>query len=167
MTVMTEGCGMRITWAPLEGRSETISLCRREGGATLLQNTAVHSFFRQSVEVTYSCDPGVWWIPPEGVTEWEGQCTSTERATHRVARVVSTEPFVVDGEARDAVHVHYTDTLAGTSNGTVTGDLWLDQRTGLILRQRTVVDSRNDTVVGDVVFTEELDLTLRSLEPLR
>jgi hypothetical protein len=167
MTVRKQGCGVRMTWAPLEGRSETISVCESDGGATLLQSTAEHSFFRQTVEVTYSCESGVWWMPPEGVIEWGGQCTSTERTTHRVARVVSTEPFVVDGETRDAVHVHYTDTLAGTSSGTVTGDLWLDQRTGLILRQRTVVDSRNDTVVGEVVFTEELDLRLRSLEPLR
>jgi hypothetical protein len=167
MTVMTESCGVRTTWAPLDGRAESMLLCRGDGGVTLRESTTVHSFFRQTVETKYSCDADVWWVPPEGVTEWDGQCTSPERTTARAARVVSTESLVIDGETRDAVHVRYTDTLAGTSTGTVTGDLWLDQRTGLILRQRTRVDSHNDTVVGEVVFIEELELTLRSLEPLR
>ena len=167
MTVTTEGCGVRMTWAPLDGRSETMSVCRRDGGIALRESTTVHSFFRQTAETVYSCDASVWWAPPEGITEWDGQCTSPERTTHRVARVVSTDSLVIDGEARDAVHVRYTDTLTGTSTGTVTGELWLDRRTGLILRQRTKVDSRNDTVVGEVVFVEELELTLRSVEPLR
>jgi hypothetical protein len=167
MTVMTEGCGVRTTWAPLDGRSETMLLCLRDGGAVLHESTTVHSFFRQTQATQYSCDPNLWWIPPEGVTDWEGQCTSPDRTTHRVARVVSTGSFVVDSETRDAVHVRYTDTLAGASTGTVTGDLWLDQRTGLVLRERIRIDSHNDTVVGEVVFIEELELTLRSLEPLR
>ncbi len=167
MTVMTEGCGVRTTWAPLDGRSETMLLCLRNGGAVLRETTTVHSFFRQSQATPYVCEPEVWWVPPDGVSEWSGQCTSSDRTTDRVARVVATDSFVVDGEARDAVHVRYTDTLAGASTGTVTGDLWLDRRTGLILRQRLRVDSRNDTVVGEVVFIEELELSLRSLEPLR
>lgn len=167
MTVTTEGCGVRITWAPLDGRSETMLLCNRDGGTALRESTTVHSFFRQTVETLYSCDAKIWWVPPEGVTEWDGQCTSPGRTTHRAARVVSIDPFVIDGEPQDAVHVRYTDTLTGTSTGTVTVNLWLDQRTGLILRQRIRLDSRNDTVVGDVVFIEELELTLRSLEPLR
>jgi hypothetical protein len=167
MTVTTEGCGVRATWAPLDGRSESILVCRRDGGATLRETTTVHSFFRQTVETQYLCHDEVWWVPPDGVTEWAGQCTSSERTTQRTARLVSTDSLVIDGETRDAVHVRYTDTLAGTSTGTVTGDLWLDQRTALILRQRTRIDSVNDTVVGEVVFVEEIELRLRSLEPLR
>ena len=167
MTVRTEGCGVRITWTPLDGRSETMLLCRRDGGAVMRESTTVHSFFRQTMEAHFSCDAESWWLPPEGVDEWQGQCTNPDRTAVRAARVVSTDSIVIGGEARDAVHVRYTDTVGGASTGTVTGDLWLDERTGIILRQRTVVDSRNDTVVGEVVFTEEVELRLRSLEPLR
>jgi hypothetical protein len=49
----------------------------------------------------------------------------------------------------------------------VTTEVWIDQQTGLMLREHTVTDSRNDSVVGKVVFREQLDLTLRSLVPKR
>ncbi len=81
--------------------------------------------------------------------------------------VIGIEPYAIDGETRQAIHEHCIDALSRDSAGTVTTDRWIDQKTGLLLREHTATDSRNDSVVGKVVFREELDLKLRSLLPLR
>ena len=44
LTVMTEGCGVRMTWKPLAGRSESWLVCPLDGGWVSLARTAcIHS----------------------------------------------------------------------------------------------------------------------------
>ena len=124
----------------------------------------MHSFFRQTYDTGFVCD-GSWWVPPPDVTEWTSSCSNDARTSTRTGRVVGIEPYPIDGKTRQAIHVSWIDRLSRDSDGTVTTDVWIDQETGLMLKEHAVTDSRNDSVVGKVVFREQLDLTLRSLTP--
>ncbi len=166
LTVTTEGCGERMTWKPLAGRAETWLVCPVGGGLTTPSASSVHSFFRQTYDTGFVCD-GSWWVPPPDVTEWTSSCSNDARTSTRTGRVVGIEPYPIDGKTRQAIHVSWIDRLSRDSDGTVTTDVWIDQETGLMLKEHTVTDSRNDSVVGKVVFREQLDLTLRSLTPER
>ena len=166
-TVTAEGCGYRITWAPLSGRSESSLLCLRDGGVAIAESTTAHEFLRQSDEEHFACDAGAWWLPPAGTTTWTTICRTADRVSTRSAHVLATETLVIGGQSRDAIHVRYDDVLSAGSTGTTTSDLWLDRETGLVLKQHNEADTRNDSVIGVVVFRERLDLTLRSVTPQR
>ncbi len=166
LTVTSEGCGERMTWKPLAGRAETWLVCPVGGGLAMPSANSVHSFFRQTYDTGFVCD-GSWWVPPPNVTEWTSSCSNKDRTSTRTGRVVGIEPYSVDGKARQAIHVSWIDRLSRDSDGTVTTDVWIDQETGLMLKEHRVTDSRNDSVVGKVVFREQLDLTVRSLNPER
>ncbi len=167
LTVMTEGCGVRMTWKPLDGRSESWLVCPAGGGSFTPRTNSVHSFFRQTYDTAFVCETGSWWAPPDGMSTWTSKCGNDDRTSTRKGRIVGIEPYVIDGQAREAIHALWHDELSRGSEGTVTTEIWIDKRTDLMLRQRVTTDSRNDSVVGEVTFREQLDLELRSLVPER
>ena len=73
LTVMAEGCGLRMTWKPLDGRAETWFVCAAGGGLEAPRTSSVHSFFRQTYEAAFVCQ-GSWWVPPPGMTTWTSSC---------------------------------------------------------------------------------------------
>ena len=166
LTVMSEGCGQSMTWKPLTGRAESWVVCPVGGGLAIPSAKSVHSFFHQTYDTGFACD-GSWWVPPPDVTEWTSTCSNADRTATRTGRLVGIEPYSVDSGTRQAVHVEWIDRLSRDSDGTVTTGVWIDQQTGLMLKEHTVTDSRNDSVIGKVVFREQLDLRLRSLTPER
>ncbi len=166
LTVMAEGCGLRMTWKPLDGRAESWLVCPAGGGLDVPSTTSVHSFFRQTYDTPFVCQ-GSWWVPPPGTTTWTSSCSNADRTATRTGHVVGIEPYTIDGASRQAIHEQAIDDLSRDSVGTVTTELWIDQATGLMLREHIVTDSHNDSVIGAVYFKEDLDLTLRSLVPQR
>ena len=166
LTVMAEGCGSRMTWKPLDGRAETWLVCPAGGGLEVPRTSSVHSFFRQTYDTAFVCQ-GSWWVPPPGTTTWTSSCANTDRTATRTGHVIGIEPYTIDGASRQAIHERAIDDLSRGSVGTVTTEIWIDQETGLMLREHLVTDSHNDSVVGTVFFKEDLDLTLRSLVPQR
>ena len=166
LTVMAEGCGLRMTWKPLDGRTETWLVCAAGGGLEVPRTSSVHSFFRQTYDAAFVCQ-GSWWVPPPGTTTWTSSCANTDRTATRTGHVIGIEPYTIDGASRQAIHEQAIDDLSRGSVGTVTTEIWIDQATGLMLREHIVTDSHNDSVVGTVFFKEDLDLTLRSLVPQR
>ncbi len=167
LTVVTEGCGVRMTWKPLAGRSERWLVCPLDGGSVTPRTNSVHSFFRQTYDTAFVCDSATWWSPPEGMSTWTSSCGNDDRTSTRSGRIIGIEPYAIDGETRDAIHAEWLDRLSRGSDGTVTTEIWIDEQSGLLLRQHVTTDSRNDSVVGKVTFREQLDLKLRSLVPQR
>jgi len=167
MTVVAEGCGFRVTWTPLEERTDSSLVCQQGDGLVVVESTTAHAFFRQSDEEHFVCDEGAWWLPPPGVAAWTTVCRTPDRVSTRSALVVGTEVVSVGGHAVDAVHLRFDDVLSSGSTGTTTSDVWLDRATGLVLKQHNDAETKNDSVLGVVVFKEEIDLTLRALDPQR
>ena len=167
LTVMTEGCGVRMTWKPLAGRSESWLVCPSGGGSIVPRTTSVHSFFRQTYDTAFVCDSRSWWAPPAGMSAWTSACENDDRTSTRSGRIIGVESYTIDGDTRQAIHAEWLDQLSRGSDGTVTTEIWIDEQTGLMLRQHVTTDSRNDSVVGKVGFREQLDMKLRSLVPQR
>lgn len=165
MTVAGEGCGFRITWTPVVGRTESSLLCPTGDGIEIVDSTTAHEFFRQSDEERFECDPGAWWLPPPAVTSWTTTCRTGDRVSTRAGRVVGDETVRVGGRSVPSVHVRYDDVLSAGSTGTTTSDVWLTPDTGLVLRQHNEAATSNETPIGVVRFTETLDLALLALEP--
>ena len=167
LTVTSEACGLRMTWKPLAGRSESWLVCPLNGGTITPRTSSVHSFFRQTYDTAFVCNSDSWWTPPEGMSTWTSSCGNDDRTSTRVGRVIGIEPYAIDGETRDVIHAEWREELSRGSEGTVTTEIWIDKQTGLMLREQVTTDSRNDSVVGKVTFEELLDLRLRSLVPQR
>jgi hypothetical protein len=165
MAVAPEACGYRLTWTPLDGRTDSWLLCVQGSGVALTASTTEHEFFRQSDREEFVCDPGAWWLPPAGITAWTATCRTPDRVSTRAGRVVATELVDVGGVSQPAVHVRFDDVLSAGSTGTSTSDFWLDPRTGLVLRQRSDAHTSNESVLGRVAFHEEIELLLRAVDP--
>lgn len=165
MTVTSEGCGFRVTWTPLEGRSESSLVCPEHGGLAIRESTTAHEFLRQSDEEHFVCDAGAWWLPPPDTTAWTTVCQTADRVSTRSARVIAVESVTVGDQPRDAIHLRYDDVLSAGSIGTTTSELWIDRETGMVLKQHNEAQTRNESVIGTVEFRERLDLTLRSVTP--
>ena len=168
LTVTMTGCGYRMQWSPVTGRSDTTDVCRTADGIAVSRTVNEHEFFRMSQTETFTCGAGSWWMPPAATTEWSASCQSDGgRTTARIGRVLGRETVLVGGEPHDAMHVHFEDTITGSSTGVSTTDLWLDPATGLPLRETSSASTGNDTPIGRVTFTERVDLTLQSIVPTR
>lgn len=166
VTVTVTECGYSLDWAPLEGRSDRTDLCRSGAGLVEAGSHNAHEFFHMSQDEAFTCDAGVWWLPPPDTATWTGTChSSTGRTLARSARTVGREQVTVGGQPVDAVHVHWDDTLTGASSGTTATDLWLDPATGLTLRQHSSATTANDTVIGRVTFDESIDMDLQATMP--
>ena len=85
LTVMTEGCGLRMTWKPLAGRAESWLVCPAGGGLDVPRTSSVHSFFRQTYDTAFVCQ-GSWWVPPPGTTTWTSSCANTDRTATRTGQ---------------------------------------------------------------------------------
>ena len=42
VTVTSEGCGFRVAWTPLEGRTESSLVCPERGGLAIRKSTTAH-----------------------------------------------------------------------------------------------------------------------------
>lgn len=166
MTVTSTGCGFRLAWMPVSGRTDLTSVCPRGDGLAISQTVNSHEFFHMTQDELFTCDGDSWWLPPSGVTEWTSTCRSDGgRTTARVGRVVAVEQIDVGGAEGPAVHIRWDDTVTGTSTGTSSADLWLDPSSGLLLRETSSASTGNDTAVGHVTFEEHIDLVLTSMIP--
>lgn len=165
MVTLTD-CGFRMSWIPLSGRWDTTDVCGADGGFAETTVANAHEFFRISQVEHFVSEPGSWWLPPNGVTQWTSTSRSDGgRTTVRTGRLAGQEQVPVGTEVRPAVHVRFDDTITGSSTGTSSTDLWLDPSTGLPLRETSTATTGNDTIVGHVEFHESIDLRLVSTTP--
>ena len=166
MTVTLTDCGFTMAWTPIAERTDVTRLCGAEGSMAEVGTTNSHTFFHIAQSEEFACDPGAWWLPPQGVVSWTVTCRSTSTTTSRAARVVGTEPLTIGPTTVEAVHVRFDDTVSGSSTGTSNTDWWLDPVTGLPLRQHASTQTSNETQIGHVSFHETIDMAVTSLTPL-
>ncbi len=166
ITVTPKACGFRMTWTPMTGRSDTTDVCSADNGLATTRTIDVHEFFRMSQTETFTCADPSWWLPPKTSSAWTTTCISDGgRITTRQARVIGHEQVTVGDASQPSVHVAIDDVISGSSTGTTSTDLWLDPTTGLLLRERSSAKTANDTAIGRVTFTEQLDLLLQTTTP--
>ena len=169
ITASPGGCGLVLRWDALEQRSTIWDLCPAAGGWLIREYDEVHRFFGNTEHSDYRCEQGsLWWPVAEAPgAAWTRRCASKKATEVTKGTLVGPETVRVGGEAVEAVHLRFELTLAGTTRGTGTFDVWLSPESGLPLRVDSTNDNRTRTMIGDVHYEERFSLSLASLEPQR
>jgi hypothetical protein len=167
ITYRADGCGVRALWAPLEQRYDERLLCAGPGGTEMRWFESSHAFFGQTDTRRVVCDaPSV--VHPSPLTpgqEWTFRCADERTDAISRSRVVGVAPVTVGASARPAVHLEVTTSVTGDSRAESKLEVWLDQETGLALRQIFALDGTSPGPSGDVTYTERYELVLTSVEP--
>jgi len=162
MTVVSAGCGRRLTWSALEGRSTTWTLCRTPRGFELRAETEVHRFFGQTDRTRYACTGAL--LGPGGRLY---RCRSAHGHEDGEIHDLGREQLVVEGRGLTAIHVQTVGKVAGGDSGTETTDWWLEPKTGLPLRIAFASRTKRPLRIGTARYSERADLRLVSTNPRR
>lgn len=168
ITVTGHECGVRLRWDVLDGRSTTWTLCVDENGWTLASQDERHTFFGRTERTTYECS-GVLFRPPGDVagTVSEATCTTESADEQSTVRVLGRETLDVGADRVQAVHLRRSSRFTGETRGSSTHDVWLDRTSGVLVRIRMESTTTNESLIGDVHYTEDVSLVLTSLKPRR
>lgn len=169
ITVIADGCGVLLRWDALEERREEWRLCTRTAGIELQpQALQYHEFFDQETPEDVICDVPVLLVPvADGPIEPVAQtCTLDTDPWLPVWEVLETDVREVGGRSVDVRHVRMTIDDTDRHFEHYVAD-WLLAPNGLPVELNVMKQSKSPTVVGDVVYDEQLRLDLVSLDPLR
>jgi hypothetical protein len=168
ITVTPAGCGVRLQWDALRERRETWALCIGTGGIEL-QPEAVqyHEFFSQPQEHAVECDRSAVLVPAgvDAAPATSLRCTVDGEPWFPTWEVQEQTSREVAGQDVQVVHVQMTVRDDDDDWETTTID-WFLASTGLPVEVRAETGSKTPTLVGDVTYLEQYDLSLVSLVPL-
>jgi hypothetical protein len=167
ITVTRDPCGVQMRWDVLKGRSTVWTFCIGSHGWAVAGQDERHTFFGRTERTTYSCPGrGAPFWPKTGPAPALDYLCSTPSASERgYAGVVGAGELRVDGRRVQTVHLRQTSSFTGAIRGTATYDFWIGRKRGAPVRIRMVSRTTNDSPVGEVRYTEDVTLRLRSLAP--
>lgn len=171
VTVRTGGCGVVARWDVLEDRSDEFERCLApQGGEHLAGFVARHGFYGQKDERTFRCEPGSLYRPPSGTpvgSSWTYQCRSETTVDTSTVTLVGYETLDVGGVVVPAVHVQELGEPSGDTSGSMRRDLWFAVDDGLLLRERTAVESDSKKGAIQASYREQYEIRLTSVHPRR
>ncbi|HEY2326782.1 MAG TPA: hypothetical protein VGH52_04775 [Gaiellaceae bacterium] len=158
ITIVRTGCGLRVEWEPLDGRSTTWTLCTVKGNIELRGVAETHTFFKKTDHTNYKCTQ----------LALKFTCTAGSGGESGDATPLGEALVSVNGEVNAGIIVRMTATVTGSSHGTETTEFYLAPRTLLPLRiSITNRTSRHEPLVGNVHYKEDATLVLVSRTPSR
>lgn len=169
ITVTKAACGMTLRWDVLETRSTTTTVCvtgdRAQSVAGWVER---HVFFGQADSTTWSCSRSAWLADPSAIgRRTPHNCDGGDTTQTGTVEVVGAVRLRVAGDLVDTMHLRVAATEAGAARGPLVEDRWVERDTGLPVRIRYRVRTRNESPIGDVTFEERYELRLLSLTPRR
>ena len=167
ITVTPQGCGVHLSWDPLEERHDEWELCVRDLTVELQPGGAqYHEFFGQSQLDELSCDAAVAvaGASPEPATT-ALTCTLADDPWNPVWEVLERSSLRVEG--RDVAVTHARMTVEDDDEywEHTTAD-WYLADSGLPVSVSVETSSRSPSFVGAVVYDETYTLELESMSPL-
>lgn len=169
ITVTPEGCGMLLRWDALEERREEWRLCATADGVALqTRGLQYHEFFDQETPEDQLCDVPVLLVPlAEGSHEAVAQtCTLAGKPWLPIWEILEADIREVSGEPIEVRHVRMTIDDNDEHFEHYVAD-WMLAPSGLPVELTVLKQSKSPSIVGDVVYDEEIRLELVSFEPLR
>jgi hypothetical protein len=168
VTLTSTGCGVRMRWDVLRGRSTEWTLCVGDDGWTLETQDERHTFFGRTERTTYACDDTSFRpLGDRPGARFRISCGTGSADERGTGRVVGRGAVRVGAERIGTVHVRKTTTFKGDIRGHATYDFWIARQTGVPVRIAMVSATTNDSAVGDVHYDERVTLVLRSSRPRR
>ena len=104
-------------------------------------------------------------VPIERTGSWSYVCETGERSETWTVEVIGLEAMEIGGEVVEGIHVKVASALEGASEGGSVTDAWYLPETGLLLREVVSRASVNESIVGEINYTEEYEINLVSLLP--
>lgn len=133
-------------------------------GAAAIGETSVFTCDPPSEVIRVDAEPGESWpISCTGTSE-SGTTSVTSAGTNTFLGI---EELTVGGRRIAALRYREERTLSGSQNGTGTTDNWYSVTDGMLVRSTRTNQVTSPSPIGDVVFTEEGEFTLTSLQPTR
>ncbi len=168
LTVKASGCGVTVTWEPLEHRTETWTACLTDDGVTVASYGSEHEFFQNDNTTAMTCPTPYVLLPADATTAAHPDavtCTGDGLSDAVSVSVGAPAKVTVGGTDVEGVTVTITSTTTGSTTGTSTRSLVLDPTTGLPLTWHDDTTNTSTTPIGAVHYKEEFTLTLTSLTP--
>ncbi len=162
-----EGCGLALTWQPLEERFDRYELCNEAGELVQAQVSSFHRWFGRDDLQEYACAGEAWLVPPDpGITRWSYECATDDRTEAFESEVVGSETLTVAGTALETLHVRTVSTLTGATEGESLVETWWSTEGAIPVRVVAERSSRTGSLIGDVSYTESYELDLTSVDPV-
>jgi hypothetical protein len=162
------GCNWTFRIILLEEHQEEHVACSGPGILDLTQSTNDVRWFGLSTTTRFTCDPPIRHID---VAAGSGSTASfvcregTDSTFSGTTAVLGEESVTVGGQTRRAWRVSVNGTFQGKTRGTVTASELIDQETGMTLFEQRVNDLKQQSLIGDISYRQEVTLRLRSLSP--
>jgi hypothetical protein len=168
ITVRHSGCGLVERWDVLKERWDEREECPSSRGEALRRLTSYHEFFRHGDVREFKCS-GFSHPAGDGPgTTWTVRCNTANTITVTQLRAVAWEPVVVASVSVRTLHIHASSRVTGDQQGTSERDVWGSSASGLVVRERTRVDSDSVLpVFGKAHYHEQYEIRLTSLTPQR
>ncbi len=168
ITVTPRGCGVHLSWNPLEERRDEWDLCASDLAVELQPGgVQFHEFFGQSQVDEIRCD-GVVALTAVGPTPQPPvarTCTLAADPWNPVWAVLERDIRQVDG--RDVAVTHARMTVDDDDEyWEQTTEDWYLADSGLPVDVSVETSSRSSSMVGAVVYRETYELQLESMTPL-
>jgi hypothetical protein len=164
--VVTDGTCAKVSWVPIEQHTEDTTVCPAAAGSyDVPQLVTDESIAGSTTTSSISCPATAYLLPPGATTgeRWSATCAlaSPTEKVGLVGQVVGPATLDVRGQAVGVEHVRITLTFKGAQQGTNPTDYWIVPSSGLIVREKEVVDVTS----GGVRYNESMKTALRSLQP--
>lgn len=168
ITATRADCGTLLRWDVLVGRSTEWTYCDGEDAVALASIDERHRFFGRTETTTYRCT-GTLAFPrdAEPGDTWPVRCAAGDVAERGTGELLGLELADVGGVPVDVLHLRVRTSFTGPTTGSAERESWIEPETGLPVRLVMRSDTTNDSLIGDVDYTEDVELELTSLEPRR
>ena len=164
------GCAWTFRVILLEEHQEEHTACSRPGALDLTSSTNDVRWFGLATTTTLVCDPAIRHVDlAAGVGSTNAfLCREGADSTFSgTSSVVGEETVNVAGQTRRAWRLSVTGSFEGKTRGTVTVTELIDQETWMTLFEQRRNDLRQQSLVGDIAYRQDVTLRLRSLTPSR
>lgn len=165
LTVRAGGCGVVLTWQPLEERFEEWEVCLANGSLTIQSYTTFHRFFGTDDRQDFVCDPAIVLVPPPGQQDLGPATCQTDRNLVEtvLADALAPKLIAVGTDEVEAVGVAFEIAVDGSAVGTTTAEMWISTETGALVGWSEVVESVSSSPIGEVTYSERFEMQLTSL----
>lgn len=168
ITVTPRGCGVHLSWNPLEERRDEWDLCVSDRGVELQPGGAqFHEFFGQAQTDEISCDDVFALIDAELVPApaVARTCALADDPWNPVWQVLEHNSREIDGRDVAVTHVRMTVEDDDEYWEHTSAD-WYLAASGLPVGVSVETSSRSPSIAGAVVYRETYELELESMSPL-
>ncbi len=171
-TTRTVRHGAGCTWSfqiiLLEEHKEEHVACSQPGIVDLTGSTNDVRWFGLSTTTRFTCDPPIRHVDAARGAGSKASFVCREGGESifsGMTTILGEEAVAVDGQNRRVWRLSVDGTFQGKTRGTVVATELIDSDTGITVFEQRSNDLKQQSLLGDIAYRQEVTLRLRSLSP--